>query len=217
MGIVPIFGGSSHIFFVYPLVPWIGVMAAGYAFGTIYRWDPERRRKFLLRLGFAATVLFVLIRLTNLYGDPFLWSTQRDPGFTILSFLNTTKYPPSLLFLLMTLGPALILLALADRIDGKTIWQHICIVFGRVPMFYYIIQWLIAHGLAVLLGYLSGKDVGYLFLGLLQMSQGAPPDHGFPLWVVYAAWIVGLILLYPLCAWYGAYKRRHKHWLLSYL
>lgn len=215
-GVVPVTGLSS-IFFVYPLIPWIGVMAAGYAFGTIYSWERERRRKLLFKCGLLATALFIGIRLINIYGDRAHWRYQDTGVATILSFLNTTKYPPSLLFLLMTLGPAILILALTDRIDGKAIWQRIGIVFGRVPMFYYILQWFFAHGSAVLLSYLAGKDTGYLFVNILQMGQAAPPRYGFPLWVVYATWIAGLLLLYPLCYWYGNLKRRSGHWLFSYL
>jgi uncharacterized membrane protein len=216
-GVVPIFGGQSVIFFAYPLIPWIGVMMAGYALGVMYGWDRPARRKWLLVLGIITTVLFVVIRCVNVYGDPVPWSPQSSPLFTFLSFLNTTKYPPSLLFLLMTLGPGMIVLSLTDAIDGKAVWQHVAIVFGRVPLFFYLLQWLVAHSMGVVLNYLAGVDVSYLFKNLLEMGQSAPPGHGFPLWVVYAAWIAGLIILYPLCKWYGNLKRRNKHWLLSYL
>ena len=215
-GLIPI-TPSSGIFVAYPLIPWIGVMAAGYAFGTIYSWAAERRRKWLLISGASVCSLFILIRLVNIYGDPVPWAAQDTPAFTFLSFLNTTKYPPSLLYLLMTLGPAILVLALIDRIDGRGIWQRIGIVFGRVPIFYYILQWFTAHILAILLCILTGKEFGYLFANLMDMARLAPPDNGFPLWVVYAAWISGMILLYPLCLWHGNYKRRNKHWLLSYL
>ena len=118
----------------------------------------------------------------------------------------------------MTLGPALAsVLALTDGIDGKSLWQRVCVTFGRVPMFYYLLQWLAAHGFAVILSYLAGKDVSYLFLGLFQMGQSAPPGYGFPLWVVYAAWITGLVVLYPLCLYYWNLKKRSRHWLFSYL
>jgi uncharacterized membrane protein len=215
-GIVPA-TGASNAFFAYPLIPWIGVMAAGYALGTIYGWERGERRKWLLALGGGATILFIAVRLINVYGDPSIWSQQSTPFFTFLSFLNTTKYPPSLLFLLMTLGPAMLVLALTDKIDGGAIWQRIAIVYGRVPMFYYVLQWFVAHSLGILLSLLVGKDIGYFFLNLLEMGQAAPPGHGFPLWVAYSAWIAGLAILYPLCLWYGNYKRRQKHWLLSYL
>jgi uncharacterized membrane protein len=217
-GIVQMFGGASHIFFGYPLIPWIGVMAAGYWLGTVYAdSDDDRRRKLLFALGAAATVGFFVLRFANFYGDPVPWSSQATPARSFLSFFNVTKYPPSLLFLMMTLGPAMIVLALTDRIDGRAIWQRIAINFGRVPMFYYILQWLVAHIAGIGLGYLAGKDVGYLFLDLLEMGQKAPQGYGFPLWVAYAVWITGLIVLYPICKWYGEYKRRKNSWILSYL
>ena len=240
-GIVPIFGGASQIFFGYPLIPWIGVMMLGYAVGTIYAWEPNARRKALLYGGVAATLLFAVLRFANVYGDPQRWTTrdafireatqgapaqpgrpQPDPesatsAYTLLSFLNTTKYPPSLLFLLMTLGPGLIVLSLTDDIAGEAVWQRVPITFGRVPMFYYILQWFTAHGFGVLLGYLAGVDVGYLFRRLLEMGQAAPPDHGFSLGVTYLVWLAGLVVLYPLCKWWGDLKRRNKHWALSYL
>ncbi len=216
-GVVPLFGGHNQIFFAYPLIPWIGVMMAGYALGTIYDMEAGKRRTLLLYGGAAATVLFILLRVLNVYGDPSRWSEQATQASTFLSFLNTTKYPPSLLFLLMTLGPGLLVLALADGIDGKALWQRICITFGRVPMFFYILQWVVAHGAGVLLGFLAGVDVSYLFLDLFQMGQAAPTGHGFSLLTVYVVWIAGLAAVYPLCAWYAGVKVRNKHWLLSYL
>lgn len=216
-GLVPLFDGAARIFFAYPLIPWIGVMMAGYALGAVYILESDKRRKLLFRLGFAATVLFIIVRAINVYGDPVPWSGRATGLQTFLSFLNTTKYPPSLLFLLMTLGPAIVILAVTDRIDGKAIWQRIPTVFGRVPMFYYIPHLFAAHGSAVLLSWLAGKDTSYLFLNLLEMGQKAPPGHGFPLWVVYVVCVVILVVLYPMCKWYGELKRRNKHWLLSYL
>ena len=216
-GIIHLFGTSSQLFVAYPLIPWVGVMMAGYAFGAVYNWDSDARRKLLFRLGSLTSVLFIVVRLINIYGDPVPWKYFDTPVATFLSFMNTTKYPPSLLYLLMTLGPALLVLALTDRINGKAVWQRVCITFGRVPMFYYLLQWLTAHTFGIFLGYLAGVDVSYLRLGIFEMGQKAPPGYGFPLWVAYAAWITGLIILYPLCAWYAGYKRRNKHWLLSYL
>jgi uncharacterized membrane protein len=235
--------GGAQVFVAYPLIPWIGVMAAGYALGAVYSWDAPRRRRFLLWLGILATVFFFVIRTSNLYGDPSQWKskerfladvTQRfeageldpgvtvptppmsEPAFTIVSFLNTTKYPPSLLFLLMTLGPGLIILALSDGISGERWWQKISIVFGRVPLFFYILQWLSAHLFGIVLSLIAGKEIGYYFNALAPDMQ-LPPDNGFSLPVVYFAWVAGLVLIYPLCLWYGNFKRRNKHWLLSYL
>ena len=245
-GLVPLFDGSSA-FVVYPFIPWVGVMAAGYAVGTVYGWDGARRRRFLLGLGIAATVLFVAIRFSNFYGDPNPWTTRNEfvesvaggrpvasmpggetidriaqiklsePAFSILSFLNTTKYPPSLLFLLMTLGPALIILTLTDRMNGRAIWERIAITFGRVPMFFYLLQFPLAHTMGIVLSLAAGKAIGYYFLNMPETIAQAPPDHGFSLPIVYAAWIAGLIFLYPVCWWWGNLKRRNKHWALSYL
>jgi uncharacterized membrane protein len=236
-------GGGSMLFIAYPLIPWVGVMAAGYALGSIYTWDADRRRKVLLVAGIVATILFVSIRATNYYGDPSPWMNETrfvenqkaraaenpqapnaepvtpqltEPSFSILSFLNTTKYPPSLLFLLMTLGPAMIILSLTDGISGQAIWQRIAIIFGRVPLFFYILQWIWAHGFAVVLSLAAGKDIGYFF-HTLGPGMELPPDHGFSLPVVYFAWILGLVVIFPLCWWYGNYKARKKSWLLSYL
>jgi uncharacterized membrane protein len=162
-GIVSLFGGPI-ILVLYPLIPWIGVMAAGWTFGSLYAWDPKRRRRWLYCIGAAATFLFLAIRSINVYGDPSAWSFQQTSLLTILSFLNTTKYPPSLLFLLMTLGPAIRALAVTDGIDGRALWQRICITYGRVPMFFYILQWFFAHGAGVLLSALAGKDFWYLLV-----------------------------------------------------
>jgi len=240
MGVVSLGSSGMSIFFAYPLIPWIGVMALGWAFGSIYTWEAEPRRKWLVGLGIAATVLFVAIRLTNFYGDPTPWTTRAEfvqtvtsrtvgevstgaerivsePAFSILSFLNTTKYPPSLLFLLMTLGPAMIILGLTDGISGRAIWQRVAIIFGRVPLFFYALQWFTAHSMGIVLSLLVGKSIDYFFLNFGENGQAAPPDYGFSLPVVYAAWIAGLVILFPLCYWYGNYKLRKKHWILSYL
>ncbi|MGI9036996.1 MAG: DUF1624 domain-containing protein [Pyrinomonadaceae bacterium] len=218
-GFVPLFG-SVKMFVAYPIIPWVGVMAAGYALGVVYAWEAERRRKFLLKLGFALTILFFILRAINIYGDPQIWSVQTNPTFTILSFLNTTKYPASLLFLLMTLGPALMILAWADKIndsEAKGILSRIFITFGRVPLFYFILQMFVAHGFGLLLSLMAGKSVGYLFLNFPASSTNAPPGAGFELWVVYTAWFAGLILLYPLCLWYGKIKQCRRGFPFSYL
>jgi uncharacterized membrane protein len=216
-GFVPLFHNDFRIFVAYPLIPWIGVMAAGYAVGAVYTWESERRRKWLLQLGLALILLFIVIRATNLYGDPQVWRTQSSIVFTVLSFLNVTKYPVSLLFLVMTLGPALMILAWTDGIQKNNGLSRMLITFGRVPLFYFVLQMIVAHGLGVLLGYVAGKSIGYLFLNFPDSSSNAPPGAGFGLGVVYAAWVAGLLILYPLSLWYGKIKQRHGGLPFSYL
>ncbi|HEY0006971.1 MAG TPA: heparan-alpha-glucosaminide N-acetyltransferase domain-containing protein [Pyrinomonadaceae bacterium] len=201
---------------LYPLIPWIGVMAAGYAFGAVYRMEAERRRRLLLWLGIGLTLTFILIRAINLYGDPQPWRVQQNALFTVLSFLNVTKYPPSLLFLLMTLGPSLMALAWFERL-GRGPLSRALITFGRVPLFFYLGQWFVAHGLAVLVSYLAGQSVGWLFASPFTWPFGNPGNVGFRLWVVYLFWILGVLLLYPLCRWYAGVKQRRRDWWLSYL
>ncbi|MDQ2976100.1 MAG: heparan-alpha-glucosaminide N-acetyltransferase domain-containing protein [Acidobacteriota bacterium] len=220
----PIFGWPSPVVFVlYPLIPWIGVMPAGYAFGRLYQMPAERRRKLLVGMGTGATLLFVILRASNLYGDPAHWSRQNSFTFTILSFLNTTKYPPSLLFLLMTLGPAMLALAWFEILLGgsrsNSIWSRLrefFVTFGRVPLFFYLLQWPTAHLIAVLVHIVAGKPWRWMFGSLIGVS-GPPPGVGFNLWVVYVCWIAGVFLLYPLCKWFAGVKARRRDWWLSYL
>jgi uncharacterized membrane protein len=219
----PIAGGRPPVLFVlYPLIPWIGVMAAGYAFGKIYQWDAARRQKLLLRLGTFATVLFIVLRAVNLYGDPSRWSPQITTTFTILSFLNTTKYPPSLLFLLMTLGPAFVALAWVERsrasgahLESSNI-RGFFVTFGRVPLFFYLLQWPTARLIAIVLHFAAGKPWRWMF-GSLAGVDAPPSGVGFNLAVVYPSWLVGVLLLYPLCRWFASVKARRRDWWLSYL
>ncbi|MEP6819008.1 MAG: heparan-alpha-glucosaminide N-acetyltransferase domain-containing protein [bacterium] len=224
----PIVGWPSPMVFVlYPLIPWIGVMAAGYALGAIYQWDAARRRRFLLLVGSGLTILFIILRAVNLYGDSSHWSTQSTTAFTILSFLNTTKYPPSLLFLLMTLGPAMLALALFEspnashesqtsRPHSQSSIRNFFVTFGRVPLFFYILQWFTAHLIAVGVHFVARKPWRWMFGSLIGVEP-PPAGVGFNLAVVYACWLVGVLLLYPLCRWFAGVKARRRDWWLSYL
>jgi len=214
----PIFGfPSPFVAIIYPLIPWVGVMAVGYAFGILYKMEAERRRRLLLIIGSVITALFLLLRLSNLYGDPSKWSRQQSVVFTVLSFLNTTKYPPSLLFLLMTLGPAIAALAWFEKLRRG--WaSNIFVTYGRVPLFFYLLQWPTAHLISVLLHWVAGKPVKWLFTSPIDLFTNPPPQNiGFNLAVVYAAWLTGVILLYPLCKWFAGVKARRRDWWLSYL
>lgn len=200
----------------YPLVPWVAVMAAGFCFGNALLWDPERRRGFLIRLGVGLTVAFLALRAWNHYGDPSPWTHQ---FFTALSFLNTTKYPPSLLFLLMTLGPAIIALAVLDRRNFAS--SNPLIVFGRVPFFFFLFHMALAHVLAVVLS--AFRYGPHRFLLRPPPSLGGsreifPADYGFSLPAVYAIWLAVILISYPACRWYADLKNRRRDlWWLSYL
>jgi uncharacterized membrane protein len=200
---------------LYPLIPWIGVMGAGYAFGSIYRMNGAERKRALLRIGGAMTASFILIRAINTYGDPSHWAVQRTPLMTVLSFLNVSKYPPSLLFLLMTLGPAILFLAALEGRDRGPL-AKVLITYGRVPLFFYLLQWATAHCLAVVASWLAGKPVAPLF-GDLGFGPPPPQGFGFGLGAVYLLWGLGLLMLYPLCRWYAGVKARRHDWWLSYI
>jgi len=209
-GATPVAGFPSPVVYIlYPLIPWIGVMAAGYAFGAVYGLESGRRREILLRLGLWLAAAFIALRALNFYGDPSRWSVQKSGVFTALSFLNVTKYPPSLLFLLMTLGPAMIVLWWFER-PVRTAIGRALVTFGRVPLFFYILQWYTAHLMGIGLHLAAGKPVS----GPLG---AAPANFGFGLGVTYGAWIAGTFLLYPLCRWYAGVKARRRDWWLSYL
>lgn len=223
-GFFPIAGWPTPVIFVlYPLIPWIGVMALGLAFGKVYDSPADERRRKLLVWGLAATAGFFLLRLLDIYGDPNGWAPQKTTAMTIVSFFNVQKYPPSLLFLMMTLGPAMIALSYWDRFNvpageprRRNVLKEGLITFGRVPLFFYLLQWPTAHGAGFLLSLAAGKDVGFYFREP-GPGQQVPPDAGFDLWVVYVAWIAGTLLLYPLCRWYAGVKARRSDWWLSYL
>jgi len=202
----------------YPVLPWIGVMASGYCLGTVFLWDAKRRQRFLMHLGFALTAAFVVLRAINVYGDPAPWSHQSSSLFTILSFLNTTKYPPSLDFLLMTLGPAMAVLAWLERFQFS--FNNPLIVFGRVPFFYYGAHLLVSHLIAMAMNWVRYGRAPFLLIAPPSMGSPRelfPPDYGFPLWTVYAVWLAVLLVLYPACRWFAQLKQRRHDWWLSYL
>jgi uncharacterized membrane protein len=206
----PIFLSTEPVVLLvlYPLVPWIGVIAVGFGLGALWRLERPYRRALLAWLGVVMTVAFVVLRWANIYGDPAPWSQQPDPLFTVLSFLNVTKYPVSLVFLLMTLGPALVMLAWFDGRKPGLIGRPL-VTLGRVPLFFYLLQWYVAHGIGVALGLAAGQSTAWQFLNPPEKFAEVPPNAGFELGVVYLAWLAALVILYPACRWYAAYKRRH--------
>lgn len=209
---VPGFAIPRVLFIAYPLVPWVAVMALGYVLADVYRWAPQRRRGFLMKVGLATTGLFVLVRLANVYGDPAPWSTQRRAALTVASFFNTTKYPPSLEYLLMTLGPILIALALTERAHGRVVnWLT---VYGRVPLFYYVGHIYVGHLVAICLGLIQGRKL--LQIDVVTGTAAIPSWYGVSLPGVYLAWAIVVVITYLPCRWYAGLKARRDDWWLRY-
>jgi uncharacterized membrane protein len=211
--------GNAVLHVHYPLLPWIGIMAIGYCFGSLYAssYDPEKRRKMLLSFGFGSILLFVILRSGNFYGDAAHWSIQKNAIFSFLSFLNVSKYPPSLLYILVTLGPALVFLALTEK-PLNVLTQKIT-VFGRVPMFYYLTHLFLIHLFAIIGAVIAGYKWSDMILTSLVNRQPELKGYGFDLIVVYIIWIALILILYPFCKWFDHYKRTHQSvkWWLSYL
>ena len=204
--------GPFGVWFAYPLLPWIGVMLLGYGTVGIFRFPPARRNATLLRMGLVLTATFVVLRALDVYGDPHGWQVQaRGITATMMSFLNTTKYPPSLQYLLMTLGPAAILCAFADRIHGAV--KDALVMFGRVPFAFYVAHLYLIHALAVVLGISQGFAASQFLTYFLFL----PKRYGVSLPGVYFAWILVIAMLYPFCRWVAAVKARRTDWWLSYL
>jgi uncharacterized membrane protein len=209
---------NDHLLLVvqYPFLPWLGLMLAGYAIGRLYlpETDPAYRKKILRITGIITITLFVIIRSVNRYGDMHHWTSHNSLIFTFLDFVKTTKYPPSLLYALMTIGPALILLSVIENIRGT--FARKIIVFGKVPFFYYVLHVLLIHSMAWLAFFAGGHS--FKDLDFHHFRDGSLPyASGHPLWFVYVVWIVVIIILYFPCRWYSRYKSTHKVWWLSYI
>jgi uncharacterized membrane protein len=206
---------GSTIVVAYPLVPWIGVMTLGYCAGPLFRLDSERRRTILIRTGIAVTAAFLVVRAINVYGDPRPWTGARP----VLSFLNCTKYPPSLDFLLMTLGPAILVLGLLEHVRLSN--PNPLLVFGRVPFFYFVLHLFVLHAVAVIAaGFQYGEPLFLLrhkLPTLFGRSPDFPADYGYGLIATYGWWLLVVILLYPACRWFANLKARRRDPWLSYL
>lgn len=215
-GLVPL--GSTMSLVAYPAIPWIFVMPLGYYFGSLYKPSvpAATRIRRLWQLGLSMTVLFVVLRLSNIYGDPFTWIPQKDVSFTIMSFLNVTKYPPSLLFLLVTLGPSIVFLALAESWRGWFVDQ--LVIIGRVPMFFYVVHIYLIHLLGLIAAVLTGFQASDMLIDIWVTIQPELKGYGFGLGFVYLVWVAVVLALYPVCVWYNRYKTNNRDkWWLSYL
>ena len=187
-------------------------MSLGWALADIYKWDAPRRRSFLLRTGALVTAAFVAIRYMNGYGDPIPWSPKPTIGLTVASFLNVLKYPPSLDFLLMTLGPIFIVLALVEGVRNRvTDWLS---VYGRVPLFYYVVHIFVAHAIAVVLALVQGGELRRI--PVVSNPELIPAWYGVPLPGVYVAWALVVAVMYFPCRWYAGLKARRDDWWLRY-
>ena len=209
---VPGFVVPGKLFVAYPLVPWFAVMALGYVLAEVYTWDSARRQRFLLRAGLLTTGAFLVIRYLNGYGNPFPWSPQRSAALTVASFLNVLKYPPSLDFLLMTLGPILVALALLEGRRGRLLdWLS---VYGRVPLFYYMFHIYVAHVVAMILALIQGGELRRI--PVVTDPGSIPAWYGVSLPGVYIAWAIVVVLMYFPCRWYAGVKARRNDWWIRY-
>ena len=212
------FDSNFAIDFHYPLIPWVGLMMLGYVFGVLYQkdFDAGKRGKWLLWMGIGAVLIFILLRAFNIYGDASHWSQQKSFIFSIMSFLNTTKYPPSLLFLLMTIGPSLIFIYLTENIRNKV--TSFFVIFGRVPFFFYVMHVFVIHLLSLLGIIYAGRNFSNIVLTAKSFITESLADYGYSLYVVYLVWILVIIFMFPLCKWYNEYKANNRaKWWLSYL
>lgn len=210
--------GPEHFILVaYPLIPWIGVTAVGYALGPVFEWTADERRRFLWRAGLGITLAFFALRWFNLYGDPQPWTARASSAFTALSYLNTTKYPPSLLFLLMTLGPALLFLRSIDARIPR--WLLPAEVLGRVPLFYFVLHVVLIHLIALAVCWYRYGDVHWVFESPTpdKYPFTQPPGWPLPLLYIYAFWWLVVLMLWPICRWFAAVKARRRTWWLGYL
>ncbi len=224
-GFIPIVPQRGILIVLYVLIPWVGVMAAGFAFGALLQLPAERRRKLMLAIGSAAILIFVLLRATNLYGNPVNtpfpgggpFVAQHSAAMSLVAFLNVEKYPPSLQFLLMTLGPGILALAAFDGvIAARNRIARVLIIFGRVPLFYYVVHIYAAHLIAIVVALAFHQPTKRLLDGSYFVSP-PEPGYGHHLPFIYLIWIVLNVAMYFPCGWYGEYKRTHRQWWLSYL
>jgi uncharacterized membrane protein len=207
--------GGPSLVVLYTLIPWIGVMAAGYAFGRIIEMEPVRRDRLCLRIGLGATLLFLVLRAFNLYGDPQPWPGE-EPMPAWIAFLNTSKYPASFQFLLMTLGPTIALIPFAERARG--VFVRTMETFGKVPFFFYVLHIPLIHVLALVVSQLRLGAVSPWLFENHPMGVGPAPDgYAWGLGTLYLVWFIAVVLLYIACRWYAGYKATHRAWWLKYL
>ncbi|MEO6136143.1 MAG: hypothetical protein ABIP35_13385, partial [Ginsengibacter sp.] len=209
-GAIP-FGAGKTFVMGYPPIPWLGIMLLGFACGKIFLIESAKRKRLFFKIGLSAWVIFVVIRFVNFYGNLAPWSLQKSGLYTVLSFINITKYPPSLDFCLVTLGGMFLMLAWVENWQNK--FSVITTVYGKVPLFFFLVHWFIIHPLMFLMVYWQGYTTNDLVFGF---NFGRPKEgSGIELSGIYLVWICVLLILYPICRWYGNYKINHRNikWL----
>jgi len=212
--VIPLFAGK--VFIVgYPPIPWLGIMLIGFASGKFFELEEEKRKKLLLQIGLSSLALFIAIRFINIYGDPVQWVTQKDSVFTFLSFMNISKYPPSLLFCLAVLGITFLLLAFAENFHNRI--KEVTSVYGKVPLFYFVLHFYLIHIIALIMLFAQGFNWAQLEFatGTFGRPKGLP--SGWSLGAIYLIWIAVVVSLYKPCKWFGAYKAKNKNWWLRYI
>ncbi len=210
----PLFGRTAfpitpNVLFVmgYPPIPWLGIMLVGFASGMLFEFTESKRKILLLKIGVSSLVVFVLLRFINVYGDA-PWLSQKNSVFTFISFINLTKYPPSLLFTLCMLGITFLILYFSDGVKNKV--MDVAMVYGKVPLFYFIVHLYLLHALMIVIMLLQGFQWGEMNFGAFGSGRPKDVESGVELWVVYLIWICVVVLLYPICKWFGNYKANHK-------
>lgn len=208
------FAGKAFIM-GYPPIPWLGIMLIGFATGKFFELAEEKRKKLFVKIGLIALTLFLTLRFVNIYGDPVLWTPQKDSIFTLLSFMNITKYPPSLLFCLVTLGILFLLLGFAEKCNPS--FKKVTLVYGKVPLFYFVVHFYVIHILTLIMLFAQGFN--WLQFEFATGTFGRPKDleSGLPLWSIYLIWIFVVAILYKPSKWFGSYKAKNQHWWLKYI
>jgi uncharacterized membrane protein len=207
--------GEKTFIMGYPPIPWLGIMLTGFAFGSYFQKEKEERKKTFLKLGLGILVLFIAIRFINIYGDPTPWAGQKDSIFTFLSFINVTKYAPSLLFCLLTLGIMILLLAIAEQFNESI--KKVTSVYGKVPLFYFIVHFYFIHILTLTMLFFQGFNWSQLEFAKGTFGRPEGIASGLPLWTIYIIWMSVVVLLYKPCKWFGNYKTKNNYWWLRYV
>jgi uncharacterized membrane protein len=208
---------TSQITFVmgYPPIPWLGILLIGFASGKLFELPDGKRKTTFFKMGLSALFLFIILRFSNIYGDPSLWSFQKNGLFTFLSFINVTKYPPSLLFCLITLGIMFIILAFAEQVKNN--FTNFVSAYGKVPLFFYLIHWYIVHPILIAILFLQGFHWSEMDFASGNFGRPKGIESGIELWAIYSIWLGVVLILYYPCRKYGIYKSDHQKWWLKYI